>query len=333
MTASSFRAFLADTKGEAVQRGVATRTRDDLPSDGVLVEVHWSSVNYKDGLASTPAGRVARISPIVPGIDLAGVVAESDDGRFPVGAEVLAHGYDLGVSRHGGFAEYARVPADWLVPVPSGLTLRETMVIGTAGYTAALSVVALEERGLTPADGPVLVTGATGGVGSTAVGILANRGYEVVASTGKADAEAYLRALGAKEILDRATLSEGTSKPLETTMWAAAVDCVGSTTLANVLPKIHYGGAVACSGVTGGGDLPTTMMPFVLRGVSLLGIDSVQTPIDRRRGVWERLGADLKPIGLGEIGHDVGLDELDAVLDGILKGAVIGRTVVDVRRS
>ena len=194
MTASSFRAFLADTKGEAVQRGVATRTRDDLPSDGVLVEVHWSSVNYKDGLASTPAGRVARISPIVPGIDLAGVVAESDDGRFPVGAEVLAHGYDLGVSRHGGFAEYARVPADWLVPVPSGLTLRDTMVIGTAGYTAALSVVALEERGLTPADGPVLVTGATGGVGSTAVGILANRGYEVVASTGKADAEAYLRA-------------------------------------------------------------------------------------------------------------------------------------------
>ena len=159
MTASSFRAFLADTKGEAVQRGVATRTRDDLPSDGVLVEVHWSSVNYKDGLASTPAGRVARISPIVPGIDLAGVVAESDDGRFPVGAEVLAHGYDLGVSRHGGFAEYARVPADWLVPVPSGLALRETMVIGTAGYTAALSVVALKERSLTPADGPVLVTG------------------------------------------------------------------------------------------------------------------------------------------------------------------------------
>ena len=160
----------------------------------MLVEVHWSSVNYKDGLASTPTGRVARISPIVPGIDLAGVVAESDDGRFPVGTEVLAHGYDLGVSRHGGFAEYARVPADWLVPVPSGLTLRDTMVIGTAGYTAALSVVALEERGLTPADGPVLVTGATGGVGSTAVGILANRGYEVVASTGKADAEAYLRA-------------------------------------------------------------------------------------------------------------------------------------------
>ena len=289
MTASSFRAFLADTKGEAVQRGVATRT------DATTCRPTACSSRCT-GRASTtrtawrrrPTGRVARISPIVPGIDLAGVVAESDDDRFPVGAEVLAHGYDLGVSRHGGFAEYARVPADWLVPVPSGLTLRDTMVIGTAGYTAALSVVALEERGLTPADGPVLVTGATGGVGSTAVGILANRGYEVVASTGKADAEAYLRALGAKEILDRATLSEGTSKPLESTMWAAAVDCVGSTTLANVLPKIHYGGAVACSGVTGGGDLPTTMMPFVLRGVSLLGIDSVQTPIDRRRG---RVGA------------------------------------------
>ena len=200
VTASSFRAFLADTKGEAVQRGVATRTRDDLPSDGVLVEVHWSSVNYKDGLASTPAGRVARISPIVPGIDLAGVVAESDDARFPVGAEVLAHGYDLGVRAMVGLpSTHGSRPTGSSLSRPAS-RCATTMVIGTAGYTAALSVVALEERGLTPADGPVLVTGATGGVGSTAVGILANRGYEVVASTGKADAEAYLRALGAKEI-------------------------------------------------------------------------------------------------------------------------------------
>jgi putative YhdH/YhfP family quinone oxidoreductase len=332
MASSSFRAFVADTKGEGARRGVTSMGTDELTGDGVLVEVAWSSVNYKDALASTPTGKVARISPMIPGIDLAGTVIESDDDRFPAGTEVLAHGYDLGVSRHGGFAELARVPADWLVRVPSGLGLRDTMVLGTAGYTAALSVLALEERGLTPDAGPVLVTGATGGVGSTAVGVLAGRGYEVAASTGKTDAEPYLRSLGAKEIVDRATLSDGASRPLESPVWAAAVDCVGSTTLANVLSRIQPGGAVACSGVTGGGDLPATMMPFVLRGVSLLGIDSVQTPIERRRQVWDRLGADLKPVGLTEIGHDVGLDELDAVLDGILEGAVTGRTVVDVRR-
>jgi putative YhdH/YhfP family quinone oxidoreductase len=332
MATDSFRAYVAETKGEGPKRGVTTMATDDLPADGVLVAVAWSSVNYKDALASTPTGKVARISPMVPGIDLAGTIVESDDDRFPTGTEVVAHGYDLGVSRHGGFAEYARVPVDWLVPVPAGLGLRDTMVIGTAGYTAALSVLALEEHGLVPGAGPVLVTGATGGVGSTAVGILAARGYEVVASTGKADAEPYLRSLGAKEIVERSTLGEGKSRPLESTVWAAAVDCVGSTTLANVLPRIEYGGAVACSGVTGGGDLPATMMPFVLRGVSLLGIDSVQTPIERRRQVWERLGADLKPVGLADIGHDVGLGDLDAVLDAILKGAVTGRTVVDVRR-
>ena len=177
---------------------------DELPSDGVLVEVHWSSVNYKDGLASTPSGRVAVLSPLVVGIDLAGRVVDSGSDGPPVGTEVLAHGYDLGVAHHGGFAEYARVPAEWIVPVPNGLSLRDTMVIGTAGYTAALSVAALEERGLKPGDGPVLVTGATGGVGSTAVGILAGRGYEVVASTGKQDKESYLRGLGAKEVVDRA---------------------------------------------------------------------------------------------------------------------------------
>jgi putative YhdH/YhfP family quinone oxidoreductase len=206
------------------------------------------------------------------------------------------------------------------------------MVIGTAGYTAALSVLALEARGLAPADGPILVTGATGGVGSMAVGMLAARGYEVVASTGKPEAEPYLRSLGAKEIVDRASLGEGRGRPLESPAWAGAVDCVGSATLAAVLSRIQPGGAVAASGVTGGGDLPTTMMPFVLRGVSLLGIDSVQTPIEQRRRVWERLGADLKPIGLDDIGHDIGLGELDAVLDGILQGAVTGRNVVDVRR-
>jgi acrylyl-CoA reductase (NADPH) len=329
MAEKTFRAFCAATSGDAIDRGVVGMTSAELPADGVLIEVHCSSVNYKDGLASTPTGRVARISPIIPGIDLAGTVVESAVDEFGPGTEVLAHGYDLGVSRHGGFAEYARVPAEWLVPLPAGLSLRDTMVIGTAGYTAALSVLALEARGLSPGDGPVLVTGATGGVGSMAVGMLAARGYEVVASTGKAEAEPYLRGLGAKEIVD---LVEGKARPLESPVWASAIDCVGSTTLASVLSRIQPGGAVAASGVTGGGDLPTTMMPFVLRGVSLLGIDSVHTPIERRREVWERLGADLKPIGLDDIGHDIGLGDLDEVLDGILRGSLTGRNVVDVRR-
>ena len=331
MTVTSFRAFQADNSGEAANRGVTTMSVDDLPQDGVLVEVHWSSVNYKDGLASTPAGKVSRISPIVPGIDLAGVLLEDTLG-MPAGTEVIAHGYDLGVARHGGFAEYARVPGEWLVALPAGLTTREAMIIGTAGYTAALSVIALQEAGVTPDAGPVLVTGATGGVGSTAVSMLAALGFEVVASTGKPEAGEYLRSLGASSLIDRSELAEEAKRPLETTVWAGAVDCVGGVALANVLKKIHYGGAVAASGLTGGSGLPTTVLPFILRGVSLLGIDSVMNPIERRRAVWARIGTDLKTSGLAEIGHDVTLDELDEVLDAILAGAATGRSVVDVRR-
>lgn len=331
MTVTSFRAFQADNSGEAVNRGVTTMSVDDLPQDGVLVEVRWSSVNYKDGLASTPAGKVSRISPIVPGIDLAGVLIEDALG-MPAGTEVIAHGYDLGVARHGGFAEYARVPAEWLVALPAGLTSREAMIIGTAGYTAALSVIALQEAGVTPDAGPVLVTGATGGVGSTAVSLLAALGFEVVASTGKPEAGEYLRSLGASSLIDRSELVEEGKRPLETTVWAGAVDCVGGVALANVLKKIHYGGAVAASGLTGGSGLPTTVLPFILRGVSLLGIDSVMNPIDQRRAVWARIGTDLKPTGLADIGHDVALGELDDVLDAILAGAATGRSVVDVRR-
>lgn len=331
MSPSSFRAFQADTSGEAVQRGVVQMPAADLPGDGALVEVHWSSVNYKDGLASTPSGKVARISPMVPGIDLAGVLLE-DTGELKAGTEVVAHGYDIGVARHGGFAEYARVPAEWLVALPGGLTSREAMVIGTAGFTAALSVIALTDRGVMPGSGPVLVTGSTGGVGSVAVGMLASLGYDVVASTGKPESEAFLRELGAGAIIDRNELSEPGRRPLESTVWAGAVDCVGGVTLANVLKKIHYGGSVAASGLTGGGDLPTTVMPFILRGVSLLGIDSVQTPIEHRRNVWHRLATDLKPPTLDRMGHDIGLDGLDDALTGILAGSMTGRAVVDVRR-
>ncbi len=273
MSLQSFTALNAVAVDGNVNRQLVSISEADLPVDGVLIEVLYSSVNYKDGLATAPNGKVARISPLVPGIDLAGVVV-SDDGPFPAGTTVVAHGYDLGVSRHGGYARYARVPGDWLVELPPGLGAREAMIIGTAGFTAALSIVQLEEHGLLPGRGPVLVTGATGGVGSMAVAILARRGYEVAASTGKAEAHDFLKELGASQVLARDELSsEG--KPLQSSRWAAAVDCVGGHTLANVLAQVDYGGAVAASGLTGGASLPTTVMPFILRGVSLLGVDSV----------------------------------------------------------
>jgi acrylyl-CoA reductase (NADPH) len=328
MSAETFRAFRATAEGE---RGVVDMSPGELPDDGALIEVQWSSVNYKDGLAATPTGKVARISPIVPGVDLAGVLVDDAPG-MPAGTAVIAHGYDLGVSRHGGFARYARVPHGWLVALPEGLTAREAMVIGTAGFTAALSVIALQEHGVTPARGPVLVTGATGGVGSTAVGMLAGLGYEVVASTGKPAAAEFLRRLGAAATVDRAELTAESTRPLESTVWSGAVDCVGGVTLANLLKRIHYGGSVAASGLTGGTGLQATVLPFILRGVNLLGIDSVMTPIDRRRAVWQRLASDLKPAALDEIGHDVTLDELDTVLASILRGEATGRSVVDLSR-
>jgi acrylyl-CoA reductase (NADPH) len=327
----TFRAFAATQDDDAVHRAVTTMSTNDLPPDGVLVAVEHSSVNYKDGLATIPKGRVARISPLVPGIDLAGTVAEGGTADFPDGTPVLAHGYELGVARHGGFAEYARVPADWLVALPAGLSAREAMAVGTAGFTAALSVLALEAHGLAPEHGPVLVTGATGGVGSHAVAMLAGRGYEVVASSGKADANAYLESIGASSVIPRDQLSAEGGRPLEAAVWAGAVDCVGGQTLANVLARIQYGGAVAASGLTGGTGLPTTVMPFILRGVALLGIDSVETPIARRRAVWAEIGGALRPAGLEQMITDVSLDQLEPVLDSILKGGITGRTVVNVR--
>jgi acrylyl-CoA reductase (NADPH) len=328
-----FRALLAERDDDEIRRELRDLSPDDLPEGDVTVRVGWSSVNYKDALAVSPKGRVAKGYPLVPGIDLAGEVIEGDGDGLEPGRAVIVHGHDLGVGHHGGFAEVARVPADWVVPLPEGMSPRDAMALGTAGFTAALSVVRLEENGLSPdgAGGPVLVLGATGGVGSVAVAILAARGYEVHAATGKADEADFLRALGASEILSREETSGEPERPMEKQRWAAVVDPVGGAATAFALRTTRYGGAVALSGLTGGTDLATTVFPFILRGVSLLGIDSVETASDVRRSVWERLAGDLRPRGLeDQITREIALDDLDPFLDEVLAGRARGRTVVRI---
>jgi acrylyl-CoA reductase (NADPH) len=304
---------------------------DDFLGPGeVTIKVHFSSANYKDGLAITPGGGVVRNYPIIPGIDATGEVVDSADPQFAPGDAVVAHGYDIGVSHHGGFAEYLRVPADWVVKL-DGLNTREAAAIGTAGFTAAASVRALLDRGLSPAAGPVLVTGATGGVGTVAVDILAGLGFEVVASTGKSDAADLLSTLGAASLIGRLPEDPAAKiRPLGKAQWAAAVDSVGGTSLAHILSTVKYGGAVAVSGLTGGTGLPTTVMPFILRGVSLLGIDSVSMPIADRRALWTRLGADLKPQHLSAIEHYAPITAAEKVLRDIHSGGHSGRTVLGV---
>lgn len=326
---SRFRAFVAEKAGDRVERGVREFAEADLPPGEVEIRVAWSSVNYKDGLATRADGKVARISPLIPGIDLAGEVVASTDRSIEPGTAVAAHGYELGVSRHGGYAEYQRVPAGWVVPLAPGLSPREAMAIGTAGFTAAMSVVALEDRGLQPNAGPVLVTGASGGVGGTAVAILAERGYEVWAATGKDDEVPRLRQLGASGFLSRDEVTAA-GRPLESERWAGAVDAVGGATLPYVLRTLRNGAAVASSGNAGGATLETTVFPFILRGVALLGMDSVNMPIARRRELWDRLATDLRPRELGRHVTEVGLDELERALDGIVAGSARGRWLVRV---
>ena len=322
----TFRAYVAERLEDHEVRGVREFREADLPEGEVEIRVEWSSVNYKDGLATRFDGKVARISPLIPGIDLAGTVVASSAPSILAGQSVLAHGYELGVSRHGGYAEYQRVPVGWVVRL-NGLTTREAMAIGTAGFTAAMSVVALEERGLAPRDGPVIVTGASGGVGSVAVAILGERGYEVWAATGKDDEAERLRALGATEVMTRDEVTaEG--KPLESGRWAGAIDTVGGPTLPYVLRTLRTGATVTSSGNAGGPKLDTTVLPFILRGVAMLGMDSVTVPIERRRLLWDRLAADLRPRALGEHVTELTLDTLEEGLDGILAGAARGRWVV-----
>lgn len=326
----SVTALVADASGEEARLEVTEIPATELGEGDVVIAVNWSSVNYKDGLASSKNGKVARISPLVPGIDLAGTVVDAGQSSLSVGQSVLAHGYELGVAHHGGYSQYARVPGEWVVPLPSSLTERQAMALGTAGFTAALSVVALEEHGLTPGEGSVLVTGATGGVGSVAVSILAARGYRVTAVTGKPDAADWLRSMGAEQVIDRSAVSD-VSRPLQKEAWAGAVDCVGGDTLAHVLAALRNGSAVAASGNTGGVKLPLTVFPFILRGVALLGVDSVNVPIERRRMVWERLATDLRPATLDDLATDeVTLDSVPRALERILAGQAQGRTVVRV---
>jgi NADPH2:quinone reductase len=323
---SAFKIFEENGKifGRIVQISI-----DELSEGSVVIKTSFSSVNYKDALAATGAGKILRRFPLIGGIDAAGVVASSSDSRFKTGDPVLVTGYDLGVAHDGGYAAFVRVPSEWVVPIPSGLSASDAMAIGTAGFTAALSVVEMESNGLSPAVGPVIVTGASGGVGSIAVQCLAARGYEVTALTGKPQEEEYLRTLGAKHILARSTLQMG-MRPLEKATWAGAVDPVGGATLAWLTRTMMYNGCIASSGLTGGTDLQTTVLPFILRGVKLLGIDSVMCPMATRLEVWRRLATDLKPRHLVNSAQQISLQELPAAFDTLLKGQARGRYVVTV---
>ncbi len=326
---TSFRAYVVDKPEGQYKVAVKTLSEADLMEGDVTVRVLHSTVNYKDGLALTGKGPVVRKFPMIPGIDLAGEVTACTSGAFRPGDKVVLTGCGVGEVHHGAYAGMARLKSEWLVPLPAGMSPAQAMAVGTAGFTAMQCVIALERQGMTPARGPVLVTGAAGGVGSVAVAILAKLGWQVIASTGRSAEADYLKGLGAAEVIDRAELS-GPAKPLGKERWAAAVDTVGSHTLANVLAMTRYGGAVAACGLAQGMDLPTSVAPFILRGVSLLGVDSVGCPRDLRLEVWRRLGQDLDLGKLDAMTSRIGFDDLPAAGAAILEGKIRGRLVVDV---
>jgi len=309
---------------------VVTRTLDDLPAGEVLIRVRYSSLNYKDALSAIGNRGVTRRYPHTPGIDAAGVVEQSSAGEFAVGDEVLVTGYDLGMNTPGGFGQYIRVPAAWVIRRPDNLGLREAMVLGTAGLTAALCVEKLEQMGLTPEAGTVLVTGASGGVGSLAVKLLARLGYHVAASTAKLERAEWLHRLGARQILDRATLADGVGKPLLDQQWAGAVDTVGGDILFNVIKSLEYGGSVACCGMTAGTKFEAGVFPFILRGVNLLGVDSVELPLMAKAALWDKLSVQWKLDDLDSLTREVGLEELPDTISQILAGKMVGRVVVDL---
>ncbi len=303
---------------------------DDLDKGEVVIRVAYSSVNYKDALAATGAGRIIRRFPCVGGIDLSGTVVEPGDARFSKGDAVIATSYDLGVAHDGGYGEYARVSADWIVPMPKGMTLFEAMALGTAGYTAGLGVVRMEQNGLKPANGPVVVSGATGGVGSIAIDILSKLGYRVTALTGKESESEYLKGLGAAEVMLRQSLDLAKIRPLDKTLWAGAVDNLGGEVLAWMASTMQQHGTIASIGLAASMNLNTTVAPFILRGVCLLGIDSGYTPMALRQQVWQRLATDMKPNHLKDMTRTIPFDDLPGVFEKFLKSQVKGRTVVDM---
>jgi acrylyl-CoA reductase (NADPH) len=326
--ADQFPALVLTEDDGKVSSAVRDMSVDELPEGDVTVRVTYTGLNYKDGMIINGIGRLVRDYPHVPGIDFAGVVEESGSDRYKPGDQVILTGWRVGEVHWGGYAGKARVKSDWLVAVPEGLTDKRAMAIGTAGFTSMLCVAALEDHGLTPDSGTVLVTGAAGGVGSVAVSILAKRGYTVAASTGRAEQADYLTSLGASQIIDRAELSEPSKRPLESENFAGAVDTVGGTTLARVLAQTAYGGSVAACGLAGGANLECTVLPFLLRGVNLLGIDSVMQPYDNRVRVWQRLVDDLPMDRLDALTEEIGLSDLPQAANDILKGQVRGRLVV-----
>ena len=321
-----FRAYEVSEGEDGKFRGrVVDRQVDELPVGDVLVRVEYSCLNYKDALSNIGNRGVTREYPHTPGIDAAGVVEASESGRFSPGREVIVSGYDLGMNTSGAFAEMIRAPADWVLPLPEGLSARESMIIGTAGFTAAQCVEKLARNGLEVGDGPVLVTGASGGVGIMAVALLAKLGFAVTASTGKEASHELLKALGAAEVIDRDTLSEANSRPMLKQRWAGAVDVVGGATLSNVVKSLRYGGSVACCGLVASPEFPATVFPFILRAANLLGVDSAEAPLEKKIALWGRLASDWKPAGLEDIATEISLDQLGESLNKVLRGQALGR--------
>jgi putative YhdH/YhfP family quinone oxidoreductase len=329
VTSTQFKALVVEkTDDGQFVRHIRERNLDDLPPGDLVVRVVYSSLNYKDALSATGNPGVTRQFPHTPGIDAAGVVISRENDAFAVGDEVIVTGYDLGMECDGGWGEYIRIPSEWAVRLPAGLTLRDAMTLGTAGFTAALSVLKLVQAGVKPSDGDILVTGATGGVGAIAVSILTKAGYRVVAATGKSSDEQFLRNLGAAEIIARDQVTVGSERQMMKERWAGCVDVVGGETLAAAVKATRYGGAVTCCGLVGSTELPMNVFPFILRGTSLIGIDSVKCPSDIRLQVWEKLAKDWKPEQLQDMVTEVSLEDLEEKIQAILLGGVRGRVLV-----
>ncbi len=331
-----FEAYVVERMDGSIVQGVRMLDADSLPPGEVTVRVEWSGLNHKDAMVTEVGNRVARINPLVPGVDLAGTVVESRSAEHPLGSRVIAHGFDIGVSRHGGFSRYARLPAQWVIPLPAGMSTREAMVAGTAGFTAVASANLIESHGTSPCAGPVLVTGASGGVGCFAVAVLASRGFEVVASTGKSSEASWLRELGAAQVIGREDLEMAPERVLAPETFAGAVDCVGGHTLALVARSLCYGAAVAASGIVGGSALEGTLFPFITRGITLYGVDTVLTPRDGREAIWQRLGEDLFGIEGNQtaeltdllVDRETDLSGLPVAIGDLLSGHVRGRVLV-----